>query len=810
MSYNDLKTVIRLFFKHKFVFSLCIIGLSAGFAVFITVFMHYRFEHSYDKMHSKANNIYRMHAIYGTDDGYISTYATTDNGYGPSLKEELPEVLDYVRMLVYQSERVVGHARENGSVLKYREPHIFMVDSTFFSFFDYPLKVGAKHEVLNKPNTMVISESAAKKYFGNENPLGKVLTISTTGNPFECEITGVFYDIPKNSNLQFNFLVSMETLKQGWPDLDNSWNYAISYTYLHMVENIDIEKMEDRIMEVFFQRSGVVPNGDLSFDMELVHFPEIHLNEPLQWEHEKKGNRAETKYLLTITFIIILISWLNYINISTSLATKRNTTTRIKSILGAGKFQITFHFVAEAFLVNLVSLCLSLLIVLFASRLINTYFGHGGLGFIFNDGPIVWVLIGIVVIGTLLSGIASTIFFFVNNPNYLLNPNSKSSGSRFKQVMVVAQFITVVVLLIGTIMVYKQVKFLRSQEVGIDLDQTLVLKAPIGSDASPKGLYRFRELLADNASIIHVSAGSDIPGQFMDMGYMVDRVDVDPPIHEITDGGYIDFDYVETLGLEMVAGIDFDGTSNPLNKVLINEEMARLLNFESPDDAVGKHIQLPELYQKEKVTVIGVLKNYRQQSPTHNFKPVFFYCTKTDWGRYNYFVVRYHGKTEEVVTYLNDKWIEAYPTSSFDHYFLNDHYGQQYNGNVRFGKLFTTLCILAVLIAVLGLLGLSIHASQQRIKEIGVRKVNGAKVSEVLVLLNKDFAKWMVSAVLVGSVLAYFLVQSWLENFALQTDISWWVFMLAGILTLVIGLVTVSWQSWKAARVNPVMALRHE
>ncbi len=809
-NYNDLKTVVRLFLKHKFVFSLCVIGLSTGFAVFIIVFMHYRFEHSYEDMHANAKNIYRMHSIYGTDDGYISTYATTDNGYGPALKEELPEVLDYVRILTYQSERILSYTKDDKSVLKYREPNVFIVDSTFFSFFDYPLKVGSINEVLNRPNTMVISESAAKKYFGNGNPLGKIINVSTSGNPFECEITGIFYDIPDNSNLQFDFLVSIETQKQLWKELDDMWNYAISYTYLHLVENIDIEKLEDRIMEVFFKRSGVVAQGDLNYDMELIHFSEIHLNEPLQWEHEKKGSRAETNYLLIISLFIIIISWLNYINISTSLATKRNTITRIKTILGAGKFQVIFHFIVEAFFVNLVSICFSLLFVLLATPLINTYFNHGGMDFIFDTGLISLVLIGLLVVGTFVSGFVSAVFFFVNNPDFLLKPDARSSGSRFKQAMVVVQFMTVVVLIIGAIMVYKQVQFMRSQETGVDLSQTLVIKPPVGNDSSPKGLYRFRESLSDNASIINVTASSDIPGQFMDMGYMVDRADIATPIHEITDGGYIDFDYVETLDLEMAAGVDFDETSDPVRKVLINEEMVKLLNFKSPDDAIGKHIQLPELYQKEAVTIIGVLKNYRQQSPTHDFKPVFFYCTKSDWGRYNYFIVRYTGKTDEVISYLNNKWIASYPTSSFDYYFLNSHYEEQYNGNIRFGKLFSTLCILAILIAILGLLGLSIQAAQQRIKEIGIRKVNGAKIWEVLVLLNKDFAKWIVIAVFVGSVLAFFFIRNWLENFAIQTRISWWVFILAGIITFIISLATVSWQSWKAARMNPVIALRNE
>ena len=806
----NLKAIFRLFKKNRLIFSLCIFGLSAGFAVFIAVVMHYRFEHSYDKIHSNAENIYRLHPIYGTADGYISQYATSDNGYGPTLKEELPEVLDYVRMLAYQSERIVSYIPENGPVLKYREPHVFVVDSGFFSFFNYELKLGSEYDVLNKPNTIVISESAAVKYFGDEDPMGKSLNVSTNGDPFVCEITGIFYDIPDNSNLQFNFLVSFETLKQVFPGVDNSWNFGISYTYLLLAENTDIKKFEDRIMEVFFKRSGVVAAGDLIYDMELVHFPQIHLNEPIQWELEEKGSRAETNYLLSIAIVIIIISWLNYMNISTSLAIQRNKSTRIKYILGSSRSQLVMQFISEAFFVNLISICVSIFLVFLASSFIDTFFQHGGTGFIFSDPFTLLVIACILLTGTVASGVISAIFFFVNNPDFLSISNATSSGSRFRQIMVVAQFTTAVVLIIGAILVYKQVEFLRSQELGVELSQIVVIQSPGGSHASPSGLNKIRQSLASNPHFINVSAGSDIPGQFMDMGWMIDRTSINPPVHEITDGGQIDFDYVETLGLEMAAGVDFDDQMNTERKILINEEMARLLRFESPAEAVGQRVQLPEMYGDQPVTILGVIKNYRQQSPTHPIKPVFFYCREFAFLPYDYFIFRYQGKSEEVISCLNDTWAKEFPESSFDYYFLNDHYEKQYSGNIRFGKLFGILSMMAILISILGLVGLSINTAQQRVKEIGIRKINGAKVREVLIMLNKDFARWILISVVMGSISAYFIMHGWLENFAVQTTISWWIFALAGILAFGIALLTVSWQSWQAARQNPVVALRYE
>jgi putative ABC transport system permease protein len=593
MNYLTLKTIIRLFQKNKLIFSLCILGLSVGFAVFITVITYVSFEYSYDKDHKNANNIYRMHPIYGQEDGYINTYATSDCGYGPSLKEDLPEVIDYVRMIAYQSERVITYSPENKNERQYREPHVFMVDSNFFSFFDYQLKVGSPNNVLINPGTIVISESAVRKYFGNENPVGKKLMVSDYGQPFTCEVTGVFYDLPANSNLQFNFLISLETWKQGWPQIDNSWNYGISYTYLHLAENTDIEKFDDEIMRVFKARSGFVIPENLKFEMELAHFPAIHLDDPVQWELEKKGKRAETKYLLVIALVIIVVSWLNYTNITTSLVNQRANNSRIKMILGSGKSQLVLQFIIEAFFVNLVSLCVGILFIVLGQNLISLFFGANVYGFIINNSFTSVLLISILVFGTLATGVLSAIVFFISNPDFLLYPKARNPKSTFRRVMVVTQFATGIVLLIGTMVVFKQVRFLKSQGLGVNLDHILVIKAPPGGDAHTAGIEKFRLCTANIVGVEQVSAGSDIPGQFMDMGYLVNRTNVNPPVHAVTDGGRIDHEYVETLGLQVVAGKDFSEGMNTEKRVLINEKMVELLKFEDNDDAVGKQIMLP-------------------------------------------------------------------------------------------------------------------------------------------------------------------------------------------------------------------------
>lgn len=804
------KSIIRLFSKNKLIFSLCLFGLSVGFAIFITIIMHVRYEYSFHNNHSNAKNIYRMHPIFGQEDGFINKYATSDNGYGPALKSELPEVISYVRMVAYQSERTVSYSKPDKQMAQYREPHVFVADSNFFSFFDYKLKVGSPTKVLARPNTIVISEKAALKYFGDQNPIGKQLSVSDYGTPYLCEVSGIFYNLPPNSNLQFDFLISFESLKQRSPRIDNSWNFGISYTYLQLADHTNIPKLENQIMEVFKARSGFKIPDNLKFDMKLVALKDIHLNDPLQWELEKKGNRAETRYLLVIAILIIIVSWLNYANITTSLVSQRANNSRIKSILGSGKIQLIMQFVAEAFLINLASLILALFLIIGSQDLISSFLCHNITHLFFLDLFIFLLLPVLLIVGTTATGFLSAIIFFISNPDFLLRRRNGTSKSSFRQIMVIAQFATGIVLIIGTLIIFKQVKFLQSQKLGFNLNQIIVIKAPAGADAHTIGINKFRQIVTGVSGVEHVSAGSDIPGQFMDMGYGVDRTSINPPVHQITDGGRIDPEYVETLGLKIVAGENFSSGMNAERLVLINEEMVKLLRFESNQDAVGKQIILPEIWKSEPVTVLGVLKNYRQQSPSFHYKPVFFMCRENEWLKFNYFMIKYSGSPANLLTQVSKLWQKAFPTNAFEYYFLNDQYNAQYNGDLRFGQLFGILSLLSIFISMLGLLGLSINMAQQRIKEIGIRKVNGAKIPQVIIMLNRDFARWVTISILIASPIAWYSMNLWLKNYATKTTIDWWIFALAGVLALGIALLTVSFQSWKAATRNPVEALRYE
>jgi len=805
-----LKSVFRVFLRNKLMFILCLFGLSMGYAVFVTIVMHTRYEHSYDNFQPDAKNIYRLHPIFGQTGGFTSQYATSDNGYGPALKQDLPEVKDFVRMMAYQSERIITNENQGTEKIQYREPRVFFVDSNFFSFFNYRLKAGDKSTVLEKPNTIVISEDAAKKYFGNETPVGKTLCVSNHGKPFQCEVTGVFYRLPSNSNLQFDFLVSLETIRATWPKIDHSWNYGISYTYIRVAGHTDIARLEKRIMDVFRNRSGFVIPENMNFRMQLVAMPNIHLNPSLQWELEKKGNRTETRYLLFIAILTVVVSWINYINIITSQESQRAATLRIKTILGSGRFLFVAQYLVETFIVNLLSLILALLVITVAQFPISSFFGCNAFEMIFGYRFIVLLLPLILFSGTFITGTASAIIFWLNNQQVTVRNPKGNVKATFRRTLVVLQFSTGIILIIGTLVILKQINYLRSQELGFDQNHILVIKAPPISNTTNSGIDQLRNALSGRAGFEYITAGTDIPGQFMDMGFMVNRTNINPPIYQITDGGRVDPDYVKALNLQIVAGEDFCRGTNFDRKVLINEEMVHLLNFKDNQDAVGKQVTMPEIYSQEPVTILGVLKNYRQQSPSYTYKPVFFECKQNNWNRFNYFVICYNGNRRAVLSEVSTSWEKVFPNSSFDYYFLTDEYNHQYAGDVRFGMLFSFLSIISIFISMLGLLGLTINTAQQRIKEIGVRKVNGATVPQILYMLNFDFVKLVLLSIVFASPIAWYVMTLWLTNYAAKTSIDWWIFALAGLLALGIALLTVSWQSWKAATRNPVEALRYE
>jgi putative ABC transport system permease protein len=401
---------------------------------------------------------------------------------------------------------------------------------------------------------------------------------------------------------------------------------------------------------------------------------------------------------------------------------------------------------------------------------------------------------------------------YISRMNYSLFMRNKTnnSRSRLRKILVILQFTASIVLITCTLVIYKQISDMRQQQIGVDVEKTLVIKAPTGNDSQYAALERFRQQVNNVAGISFISGGSDIPGQFINMGWTIERRDVNPKIYEVIDGGSIDYNYIPALNLKLVAGNNFSRSINNQRKIIFNEAMVRYLHIKNNEEAIGKQVILPEISQ-EPYTILGVLKDYHQQSPNKEVTPVFFLYSNGFSFPLKYYIVKMQTKQyHQAIADVSTQWVKLFPHTSFDYFFLDNHYEKQYAPNIIFGKLFGFLACLAIFVLILGLFGLSIYSTEQRTKEIGIRKVNGAKISEVMLLLNHDFVKWVAIAFIIACPIAWYSMHKWLESFAYKTELSWWIFALAGIVAVLVAVMTVGWQSWKAATRNPVEALRNE
>ena len=803
----EIYLIIRQIKKRKLFSLISFGGLLVGYWVFIMITSFVGFESSYDKIHENSDQIYRLNSIYGKKDGILSVYATSDNGFGPALVAEFPEVKSYLRIWAFDTERIITSKGDGINKKQFREKNVFLADSNFFSFFSYPLKIGNPGEVLKSPNTMVLSESACKKYFGTDSPIGKLMTISNSQNSATFTISGVFYDLPSNSNLQFDFLLSLETLRTTMPEIDNSWYYAVSYTYLLLAENADPKRIAQACSEVIKKRSTYKTPDNFINNFELIPLKEIHQNKSIQWELERKGNRQYINYLIIIALGIVFIAWFNYVNLNTSFIETRQKEIGTKKVLGSSRSRLFLSFIIEALILNLSALLIALLIAISSDEFFVPYTG--------KKIPILNAL-NLAIYGTILfagifiSGIIPALVNIRSGERKRKSGRSFSSQISFKKLVIICQFLISIVLVTCTILIYKQIDFLQKINIGVDIQNKIVLKAASAPDFQSVGFNRFKEGVKTIPGIKNVTATSDIPGQYLKMGWMIDRTDINPQLNEVIDGAIIDFDFIDVFKLTLLAGKNFSPLINNSRNLIINESACFKLRFLSPDEAIGKQVILPEIGNST-FTISGVIKDFHLLSPEKEYSAFLLFCANENYNGFNYYVVDFDEKgSKSIINRLKASWENLYPNSSFDYFFLNEFYSSQYVSNTQFSSILSILSFIAIFLSILGLFGLVNYAISKRIKEIGIRKINGAKIYELIILFNSDIIKCVAIALVIAIPIAWYAMRRWLESFAYKTELSWWIFALAGLLALGIALLTVSWQSWKAATRNPIESLRYE
>jgi putative ABC transport system permease protein len=800
-----LRIAYRTLTKNKAFSFINILGLAVGLTAFLFIVHYARFERSYETYNPNADNVYRVTLDLYNGNEYVVTDCETYAPVGPELTEKMPEVIDYVRM--YHNDGLQDVEANNQ---KFLEEGIYFADPSAFDIFSVDVVHGDKNTAFNAPYKVAISITQAKKYFGRTDVLGE--SIKIRNNVYQ--ITAVMADVPINTHLKFHTLLSHKTLNALYPNWykDDSWGGNNEYTYLLMAPGTDVANFNEKLVQYAISLKDKI--GNERFVAQPIK--DIHLYSNKSFEPEVNGNAKVVHFLLAIAVFILVIAWVNYVNLSTAKAIERAREVGIRKVMGSVRFQLILQFISESIIVNVIAGLLAFILFQTGLPLFRELTGQSLPIDYATDTTFWYIFLSLILVGSALSGFYPAFVLSSFNPVAVLKGKFRSShhGQRMRQGLVVFQFAATVVLMIGMCVVYLQLSHLRSFDLGMNIDQTLAVRAPLLD--LPDSIQRIHHQVLKTEllripGVKNVAKSESLPG--LSLHEISTTSNVKRVGFEKVEGSYnyyfheVDADYIPTLGMKLVAGRNFqDGVPND-DQVIINEEAVKRLGFSNLEEAIGSKITFKTRWEGEPATIIGVLQNFYQQSPKEQQIPMILTYRET----VGYFSIRLNtDEIQQSIASIKATWDKVYPNTLFHYFFINETYDQQYKADARFGKVVATFCLLATFIACLGLFGLSSFTIVQRTKEIGIRKVLGASVLQIVHLLSKEFAKVIFIASIVALPIAYYTADQWLSTYAIRISLGLWMFLIPVISILAIALGTVSIQTIKTALGNPSGALRQE
>ena len=801
---NYIKIALRNISRNKLYSVLNIVGLAIGIACCILILFYVQDELSYDRFNDKADNIFRIVPTFTTSERtmYMGTNAHV---MGPMLKEEFPEVDNYVRFTSYGSPKVLTYGD-----ISFSEEKFVWADGSVFDIFSFELLQGNPKEALVNPNTLVISEKVAEKYFGNDSPLGK--SIQLNHNTLYT-ITGVMKNLPKTSHITPDILASFSTLglkpsTNIAMDLLNQVNY---YTYLLLRPGSGPTIMEQKFTESINKKIAVILKSlGGTAELELQPLTRIYLHSDRENELERTGDMAYVWLFTGIGLFILLLACLNFMNLSTARSANRAKEVGLRKVVGAHKPQLVRQFLGESMILTLIAFLLSGLLVIVTMPVFRNISGKDLTLQSFLNPVFLLGLFGLFFIISLIGGSYPAFFLSAFRPVEViqgtLRRGAKSSALRI--VLVSFQFAVSIILIIGTFSVSRQLNYIRSKNLGYDKDHVISIR--MRNPETQKKFEAIKEAVRRYPSVLNVSASTSTPLGFND--FSVHHAEGKPEDESIMlFANMIDEDFIDAYKIDIVQGRNFskEFPTDLGNAILINEAAVRKLGWQ--DKAVGKHIdRFATMTKRIPHKIVGIVKDYHFQSLHEQIQPLMLYYS-SPYGNYNMLSVRARPENiQDTLAFLETTWKQFDTQFPFEFSFVDDQYDATYRTEVRLGKLFGYFTALAILIGCLGLFGLTSFTTEQRTKEIGIRKILGASVSGVIFLLVRDFIKWVFLAVVVAWPIGYFVMRDWLQNFAYRASLGVWIFLSAALLALAISIVTVSYQSIKAALANPANSLKYE
>jgi putative ABC transport system permease protein len=797
---NYFKTAWRNLWRSKVFSSINIMGLSIGLACCILMFLFIQNELSYDRFNVNAKNIYRIFSI-PVDGKEKKELAVTPAPWAPLMKKDYPGIKEYVRLL-RDEKMVVGQPGER----HFYEKDVLYVDSTFFNVFSVDLERGDVKKALERPNSIVLTKEAAQKYFGDADPIGKTLEINSFVGIVNVEVTAIAKQNPPSSHFQFNALISLQTLG----DMSNFWAYHMFQSYVLLNDKSSAKEIEKKLIDFNNKYIANNPQADGKQHIYLQPLADIHLHSNMTGEIGVNSDIAYVYVFAGVAIFILLIACFNFTNLSTARSLSRAKEVGLRKVVGAEKRQLIKQFLGEAGFFAIISLGFALIVAYLVLPLFNQLSERQlSLSFTKNYSLGILLLLLILFVG-LLAGIYPAVILSSFKPVEVLKGKIFKVRKKlsFGRILVTLQFVVSIVLIAATILVSQQLNFLQNKKLGFDKENMVVITLPKNLDTTR--LETFKASLINNPGIRAVAASQSIPGPII-------------PVNQVNDGNadlskalsmqmlFTDADFVRTMKMKIIAGRDFskDHPTDRTEAFILNEEAVKSSGWKSPADAIGKTFQwvVPNAVLKSG-KVIGVVQDFNITPLRTAVQPLVMHIVPI---RFQYVYVRFdQSKTGNVISTIEKTFKQFYANQSFEYSFLDDTMAQMYKSERKLGTIFSYFSFLAIFIACLGILGLSLYSIQQRVKEIGIRKVIGASVTGITTLLVKEFIQPVTLATLIAIPIVWYGMNKWLEDFAYRITISWWVFIIAGGVALFIAILTTSIQAIKAAMANPVNSLRSE
>lgn len=802
-----LKSALRNFVKHKSFTFLNVIGLSLGIAACMLILQYVKYEKSYDTFHRKAEDIYRVQYNVWQNGKLRFECAAAVPAVGPALKDNFPEVLRFTRL--YPVSGVMSYESPDRGLISFSEEKMQITDSSVFDVFDFRLLKGNKDEVLSGPGKTVISQSAAKKYFGEAEPIGK--SIEWNGDT-RFEVTGVFEDIPDNSHIKFDFMFSYQTLNDRTDnESETAWGWYDFNTYVLLEPGANVNTLQAKWDDFLYKERGEMweqYNRKEEFILQPILDIHLYANLLQESQPEERGDGDAVYALTFIALFILLIAWVNYVNLATAKSFDRANEVGVRKVMGAVKNQLVYQFLSEALLVNLLAALIAVITVWVAWPFFADLSGRS-IPMEYMLQKDFWTLLGILfLVGAVLSGFYPAIILSSFKPVAVLKGKvmRTAHGSLLRKSLVVFQFVASVVLISGLLVVYQQLSFMRNQDLGIDINQTLVLRGPGATDSTyVQKVESFKAEALRITGVKSMTAATNVPGDEIFWASGIRRLVGGP---EANISGYtvgIDQDYVKSFDLGLAAGRGYDSRfTNDENSIILNRAMSDALDFETPEAAIGEMA----IYSGDTLEIVGVLENYHQMSLKEAVTPLLFLYTPR-YARFYAFKVE-SDNPKDILAALETPWNTFFPGNPVDYFFLDQFFNRQYESDRQFGQVFGLFTLLAIFVACLGLFGLASFMTIQRTKEIGIRKVLGSTVPNIVLLLSKGFIQLVLIANLIAWPLAWYIMDKWLQGFPYRIEINPVLFAGAGLGVVCIAFLSVGFQTLKAATVNPAQTLKYE